>query len=70
MDIWTSKIVPKDFGMASGAMPHQAGGSADSVGDPATFGVVTVSDRASSGVYEDISGPAITQFLAEAVHSK
>jgi hypothetical protein len=56
--------------MASGAMPHQMGGSADSVGDAATFGVVTVSDRASGGVYQDLSGPAILQFLADAVHSQ
>jgi molybdopterin biosynthesis enzyme MoaB len=56
--------------MATEAMPHQQGGSADSVGDAATFGVVTVSDRASGGVYQDQSGPAILQFLAEAVHSE
>lgn len=56
--------------MASGAMPHQMGGSADSVGDAAIFGVVTVSDRASGGVYQDLSGPAILQFLADAVHSQ
>ena len=47
-----------------------SGGSADSVGDRATFGVVTVSDRASTGVYEDVSGPAILQFFAEAVQSE
>ncbi len=47
-----------------------SGGSAESVGDRATFGVVTVSDRASTGVYEDISGPAILQFFAEAVQSE
>lgn len=52
------------------AMPHQQGGSRDSVGDPVTFGVITVSDRASGGVYTDQSGPAILQFLAEAVHSE
>eukprot|EP00208_Stichococcus_sp_RCC1054_P001418 CAMPEP_0206139510 /NCGR_PEP_ID=MMETSP1473-20131121/6260_1 /ASSEMBLY_ACC=CAM_ASM_001109 /TAXON_ID=1461547 /ORGANISM="Stichococcus sp, Strain RCC1054" /LENGTH=201 /DNA_ID=CAMNT_0053533329 /DNA_START=86 /DNA_END=691 /DNA_ORIENTATION=- len=56
--------------MASEAMPHQVGGTPDSVGDPAVFGVVTVSDRASSGVYQDLSGPAILQFLTEAVHSE
>ena len=56
--------------MASEAMPHQAGGSRDSVGDPAVFGVLTVSDRASGGVYRDLSGPAILQFLGEAVHSE
>ena len=33
------------------------------------FGVLTASDRASAGDYEDISGPAIEQFLSEAVTS-
>ena len=47
-----------------------SGGSADSVGDRAVFGVVTVSDRASTGVYEDVSGPAILNFYAEAVQSE
>lgn len=28
--------------------------------------VITVSDRASAGVYEDKSGPAVTQILKEA----
>lgn len=31
---------------------------------PTRFGVVTVSDRASAGVYEDRGGPAIREFLA------
>jgi molybdopterin adenylyltransferase len=31
------------------------------------IGIVTVSDRASSGVYQDSSGPAIEQFLREVV---
>ncbi len=31
------------------------------------IGIVTVSDRASSGVYQDESGPAIEQFLQEVV---
>lgn len=31
------------------------------------FGIVTVSDRASTGVYEDKSGPAILQFFHEAI---
>jgi molybdopterin adenylyltransferase len=34
---------------------------------PVRFGVVTVSDRASAGVYEDLGGPAITAFLADHV---
>lgn len=45
------------------------GGQKDSLGDPAKFGVLTVSDRASSGQYEDLSGPAILQFFSEAIHS-
>ena len=36
---------------------------------PARFGVVTVSDRASAGVYEDRGGPAIREFLAGYVTS-
>ena len=47
-----------------------SGGSANSIGDRVTFGVVTVSDRASTGVYEDASGPAILRFFAEAVQSE
>jgi len=45
------------------------GGDTSSIGDQATFGVITVSDRASTGVYEDLSGPAILQFFKEAVKS-
>jgi hypothetical protein len=45
------------------------GGSSSSIGDSACFGIVTVSDRASTGVYEDLSGPAILQFFQEAVES-
>ena len=33
------------------------------------FGVVTASDRASSGEYEDLSGLAIADFLYEAIAS-
>lgn len=33
------------------------------------FGILTASDRASSGDYEDLSGPAIEDFLHEAVSS-
>ena len=39
------------------------------VGDSAVFGVVTASDRASDGTYEDLSGPAIVAFLEEAIAS-
>ena len=31
--------------------------------------VLTVSDRASTGVYEDLSGPAILKFFSDAVES-
>lgn len=31
--------------------------------------IVTVSDRASSGTYEDISGPAIEEWLSKAITS-
>lgn len=31
------------------------------------IGIVTVSDRASSGVYQDTSGPAVEQFLQDVV---
>ncbi|MEJ0095749.1 MAG: molybdopterin adenylyltransferase [Methylocella sp.] len=35
----------------------------------ANIGVVTVSDRASLGVYEDLSGPAITAYLTRVLTS-
>jgi molybdopterin adenylyltransferase len=38
-------------------------------GQVCKFGVLTASDRASAGDYEDLSGPAIEQFLGEAVTS-
>lgn len=47
-----------------------SGGSADSLGNPAKFGVITVSDRASAGIYDDLSGPAILQFFLEAIKSE
>lgn len=34
-----------------------------------TIGIVTISDRASQGLYEDISGPAIGDWLARAITS-
>jgi len=40
------------------------------VGDPAVFGILTVSDRASSGEYEDEGGPAILGFFEEAIASE
>ncbi len=48
--------------------PQLSGGSGAS--DEAIFGVVTVSDRASEGVYDDISGPAIIEFFQEAIKSR
>lgn len=36
---------------------------------PARIGILTVSDRASAGVYQDESGPAIEQFLRDTVTS-
>jgi len=35
----------------------------------ARIGILTVSDRASQGIYEDLSGPAIKQCLAEILNS-
>jgi molybdopterin adenylyltransferase len=35
--------------------------------EPILFGVLTASDRTSSGEYEDLSGPAVEAFLAAAV---
>ena len=35
--------------------------------DPVTFGVLTASDRASSGEYEDLSVPAISTFISLAI---
>ncbi len=40
-----------------------------SVGETCNFGVLTASDRASSGEYEDLSGPAIEGFLSQALTS-
>ena len=40
------------------------------VGDPATFGILTVSDRAHSGEYEDEGGPAILGFFGDAIQSE
>ena len=40
------------------------------VGDPAIFGILTVSDRASKGEYQDEGGPAILGFFEEAISSE
>jgi len=44
-------------------------GSENSCGDNSTLGIITVSDRASRGEYEDEGGPAILQFFQEALVS-
>ena len=50
--------------------PKLSGGSPSGIGDAAKFGVVTVSDRASAGIYDDLSGPAILQFFSEAIKTE
>jgi|TARA_B100001105_G_scaffold172902_1_gene139303 molybdopterin adenylyltransferase len=40
-----------------------------SAGEMCKFGILTASDRASAGDYEDISGPAIEAFLSEVLTS-
>ncbi len=42
---------------------------AESSTETAKIGIVTVSDRASSGIYEDLSGPAIREYLLEVIRS-
>jgi molybdopterin adenylyltransferase len=44
-------------------------GSKDTCGDKVTLGIITVSDRASTGEYADEGGPAILQFFEEALAS-
>ena len=46
------------------------GGTPDSIGDAVDIGILTVSDRASAGSYDDESGPAIVQFLTAALDSQ
>ena len=46
------------------------GGRNVSMGDFARLGVLTVSDRASLGVYADLSGPAVLRFFDEAIDSR
>ena len=45
--------------------------SADSLNTPttATIGIVTVSDRASRGEYEDLGGPAVAEYLSAVLTS-
>jgi len=45
------------------------GGAVEWGGDVVNIGIVTASDRASSGTYDDQSGPAILEFFMEAIHS-
>ena len=44
-------------------------GALDSVGELAKIGILVASDRASSNEYQDEGGPAILQFLSEAIQS-
>lgn len=53
--------------MSSAAPVKLTGGEG---GEPVRFGVVTVSDRASEGIYDDLSGPAIIQFFHEAIKNR
>ena len=48
-------------------LPPVSGGAHDDAdpGEPVRVVVVTVSDRASSGVYEDLTGPAIEQLVTD-----
>ena len=50
--------------------PPLQGGTRHSVGDAAIFGVLTVSDRASKGIYDDESGPELLNFFHEAIRSE
>jgi len=47
----------------------QTTGREGHVGEVSLIGIVTVSDRASDGTYEDQGGPAILAFLNEAIAS-
>ena len=44
-------------------------GNDGNCGDLVDIGVLTVSDRASRGEYEDEGGPAILEYLKEAIAS-
>ena len=48
---------------------HQLEGHSGHVGEPAIIGIVTISDRASAGKYEDEGGPAVLSFLREGIAS-
>lgn len=51
-------------------MPDLSSLSGGSGGPTAVLGIVTVSDRASAGEYEDLSGPAVLKFFQEAIQSR
>src|SRR5436309_2330814 len=44
---------------------HQEKGNLMSTNQPVRIGIVTVSDRASKGIYQDLGGPAIRDCLTE-----
>jgi molybdopterin adenylyltransferase len=48
---------------------HHLSGIESHCGDHAVLGIVTVSDRASSGTYRDEGGPAVLAFLKESLAS-
>ncbi len=50
------------------AIQHLTGHGSE-VGEPAILGIVTVSDRASSGEYTDEGGPALLSFFEECLAS-
>lgn len=49
--------------------PLSGGSCTGTSSTPARFGIVTISDRASAGIYEDASGPEIVNFFHEAIKS-
>ena len=48
---------------------QQVEGTASSLGDHCTFGILTISDRASTQEYEDKGGPAIFEFFKQSLLS-
>lgn len=56
------------MGASLAGKPLSGGSIPDS--EVARFGIVTVSDRASAGVYEDASGPAILGFFHDAISTR
>ena len=46
------------------------GGDQSHPEDHVKLGVVTISDRASAGIYDDLSGPAVLEFFNEAIQSR